>query len=85
MGVDNEDDIFDRWRRAFNEADTVFIELLDHHLGHPVFVLSDSCFDVDVDVIIITTSDTLVLSCLDVDHYNDMSNNHLRHPGFDCF
>ena len=38
MGVDNEDDIFDRWRRAFNEADTVFIELLDHHLRHPVFV-----------------------------------------------
>ena len=32
---DADDDIFDRWRRAFNEADPVLIELLDHHLRHP--------------------------------------------------
>lgn len=35
--VDNDEEDEDRWRRAFNEADTIFIELLDHHLRHPGF------------------------------------------------
>ena len=63
MGVDNEDDIFDRWRRAFNEADTVFIELLDHHLRHPVFVW--------MTITMIWASDTLTLIVFDnVDNIN---------------